>query len=175
MHGLQKLLVMLYSHCNPWVTAIVHTCTHDTHTHSLIYRIPPVLSFFIKKDLCIIIVVWIDFVSICMLLHPPGVLYFLIKHYVDRYNIYYVYKPAPFQGRQFIHRSAINFVIVGAVHLQLFTLFFSIVRLGWFLYLWRNVLNFPCTCTFLNESTAGADALVEMPKLHNMKLLIAYI
>ncbi len=25
----------------------------------------------------------------------------------------------------------------------------------------------------LNESTAGADALVEMPKLHNIKLLIA--
>ncbi|XP_064394060.1 calcium permeable stress-gated cation channel 1-like [Halichondria panicea] len=64
------------------------------------------------------------------LITPIGVLYFLIKHYVDRYNIYYVYKPAPFQGRQFIHRSAINFVIVGAVHLQLFTLFFSIVRLG---------------------------------------------
>ena len=62
--------------------------------------------------------------------HHAGMLYFIIKYYVDRYNIYYVYKPAPFQGRQFIHRSAVNFVIVGAVHLQLFTLFFSIVRLG---------------------------------------------
>ncbi len=27
----------------------------------------------------------------------------------------------------------------------------------------------------LNESTAGADASVEMPKLHNIKLLIAFI
>ena len=26
-----------------------------------------------------------------------------------------------------------------------------------------------------NESTAGADASVEMPKLHNIKLLIAFI
>ncbi len=28
---------------------------------------------------------------------------------------------------------------------------------------------------FNNESTAGADASVEMPKLHNIKLLIAFI
>ncbi len=27
--------------------------------------------------------------------------------------------------------------------------------------------------TVINESTAGADASVEMPKLHNIKLLIA--
>ncbi len=28
---------------------------------------------------------------------------------------------------------------------------------------------------YRNESTAGADASVEMPKLHNIKLLIAFI
>ena len=59
-----------------------------------------------------------------------GVLYFILKFYVDKYNIYYVYRPASFNGRQFLHRSAINFVIVGAVYLQVATLFFSIVRLG---------------------------------------------
>ena len=29
--------------------------------------------------------------------------------------------------------------------------------------------------TYQNESTAGADASVEVPKLHNIKLLIAFI
>ncbi len=28
---------------------------------------------------------------------------------------------------------------------------------------------------YINESIAGADASVEMPKLHNIKLLIAFI
>ncbi len=31
------------------------------------------------------------------------------------------------------------------------------------------------TINFKNESTTGADASVEMPKLHNIKLLIAFI
>ena len=30
-----------------------------------------------------------------------------------------------------------------------------------------------CSSTAKNESTAGADASVEVPKLHNIKLLIA--
>ena len=59
-----------------------------------------------------------------------GVVYFILKYYVDKYNIYYAYKSAAFNGRQFLHRSAINFVIVGVVHLQLSMLFFSVVRLG---------------------------------------------
>ncbi len=59
-----------------------------------------------------------------------GVGYFIFAYFTDRYNIYYVYKPAPFNGRQFLHRSAINFVIVGAALLQLLTLFFSVIRLG---------------------------------------------
>ena len=62
--------------------------------------------------------------------HVAGVLYFVLRYFTDKYNIYYFYRPSPFNGRQFLHRSAINFVIVGAVHLQILTLFFSVVRLG---------------------------------------------
>ena len=61
---------------------------------------------------------------------PTGVVYFLLSYYTDRYNIYYVYRPAPYNGRQFLHRSAVNFVIVGAAMLQLVMLFFSVIRLG---------------------------------------------
>lgn len=59
-----------------------------------------------------------------------GLLYFVMKLYVDRYNIFYVYRPAAFHGRQFLHKSAVNFVVFGAVLLQLSILFFSVVRLG---------------------------------------------
>ena len=57
-----------------------------------------------------------------------GVVYFVLKYYVDHCSIYYAYKPSAFNGRQFLHTSAVNFV--GAVHLQLSMLFFSVVRLG---------------------------------------------
>ena len=59
-----------------------------------------------------------------------GVVYFILNYYADKYNIYYVYKPAPYSGRQFLHRSAVNFIILGAVLLQLVMLFFSVIRLG---------------------------------------------
>ena len=53
-----------------------------------------------------------------------------MKYYTDKYNIYYVYQPASFNGRQFLHRTAMRLVIIGAIHLQLATLFYSLVRLG---------------------------------------------
>ncbi len=59
-----------------------------------------------------------------------GMLYFVMKYYTDKYNIYYVYRPASFNGRQFLHQTAIIFVISGAVVLQFSTLFFSVLRLG---------------------------------------------
>ncbi|KAL5474551.1 hypothetical protein EMCRGX_G026512 [Ephydatia muelleri] len=65
------------------------------------------------------------------LIVPAGLLYFVVKLYVDRYNIFYVYRPAAFHGRQFLHKSAVNFVVLGAVLLQLSILFFSVVRLGY--------------------------------------------
>ena len=74
---------------------------------------------------------WFEFIMyMYMYICIAGVLYFVLRYFTDKYNIYYVYRPAPFNGRQFLHHSAINFVIVGAVHLQIATLFFSVVRLG---------------------------------------------
>ena len=89
-----------------------------------------------------------------------GVLYFILRYFTDKYSIYYVYRPSPFHGRQFLHRSAINFVIVGAVFLQISTLFFSIVRLG----------KLPCSlCTSLAilpyfSTTLNPDVLILQPR-----------
>nr|XP_053639034.1 calcium permeable stress-gated cation channel 1-like [Cherax quadricarinatus] len=55
-------------------------------------------------------------------------LYMVFKHLVDKYNIYFAYGPSRISRN--IHTSAINFVIVSIVCLQLSLLFFSIIRQG---------------------------------------------
>lgn len=52
----------------------------------------------------------------------------IFKHLVDKYNIYFAYGPSRINKN--IHTSAINFVIVSIVCLQLSLLFFSLVRQG---------------------------------------------
>ncbi len=103
-----KSLILNKRSCNP-LSLCVHTLA------------------FLNALLCVSVCM-----SICMTLrvYCAGVLYFILTYYTDRYNIYYVYKCAPFNGRQFLHRSAINFVLFGALNLQLAMLFFSVIRLG---------------------------------------------
>lgn len=64
----------------------------------------------------------------CPLITPFGTLYMIFKHLVDKYNIYFAYGPSRISRN--IHTSAINFVIVSIVCLQLSLLFFSVVRQG---------------------------------------------
>jgi hypothetical protein len=64
----------------------------------------------------------------CPLITPFGCLYFITKHYVDRHNIFYVYKPSKISKR--VHATAISFVILSTVVLQFFMTIFSVVRSG---------------------------------------------
>ena len=57
-----------------------------------------------------------------------GLVYLLMKHLVDRYNIYFAYGPSKIDKD--IHASAINFVIVGVILLQCAVCFFDILRAG---------------------------------------------
>lgn len=59
---------------------------------------------------------------------PPGLLYVILKHMVDRYNVYYAYVPTKLNQR--IHRAAISQVIVAPILCMFWLLFFSILRLG---------------------------------------------
>lgn len=52
----------------------------------------------------------------------------VFKHLVDKYNIYFAYGRSKI--RKSIHTSAVNFVIVSVVILQLCLLFFSLLRQG---------------------------------------------
>ena len=52
----------------------------------------------------------------------------VMKHLVDRYNIYFVYMPSKIDQK--IHNSAINFVIISVILLQICVLFFTFLRTG---------------------------------------------
>uniref|UniRef100_A0A672TT25 Transmembrane protein 63C n=1 Tax=Strigops habroptila TaxID=2489341 RepID=A0A672TT25_STRHB len=64
----------------------------------------------------------------CPIIVPFGLLYMLLKHMVDRYNIYYVYIPTKLNQR--LHVAAISQVVVAPILCMFWLLFFSVLRLG---------------------------------------------
>ncbi|RWS31737.1 transmembrane protein 63C-like protein [Leptotrombidium deliense] len=62
----------------------------------------------------------------CPLIVPCGLLYMIIKHLVDRYNIYYVYVPSKISGR--IHSTAIMFFHIAILMMQFQMFAFSFLR-----------------------------------------------
>ena len=74
----------------------------------------------------------------CPLITPFGCMYFITKHYVDRHNIFYVYKPSKINKR--VHATAISFVILSTVVLQFFMTIFRLVVVFTALWLTNNYL-----------------------------------
>jgi hypothetical protein len=72
----------------------------------------------------------VTFSTVCPLIVPFGVVYFLIKYWVDKYNLYYATLPPKFQGTTNIHTSAVNFAFLSGVVLQFIILFYSVLRSG---------------------------------------------
>ncbi|XP_005158939.1 calcium permeable stress-gated cation channel 1 isoform X1 [Danio rerio] len=64
----------------------------------------------------------------CPVIVPFGLLYLVLKHMVDRYNIYYAYTPTKLNQR--IHAAAISQVVVAPILCMFWLLFFSVLRLG---------------------------------------------
>jgi hypothetical protein len=62
----------------------------------------------------------------CPLITPFGLLYFLLKHLVDKHNLAFVY--AKSKINQKIHQSAINIVVLSVTLLQVFMVGLSIIR-----------------------------------------------
>lgn len=58
----------------------------------------------------------------------PGLMYMLLKHLVDRYNLYYAYLPAKLDKK--IHSGAVNQVVAAPILCLFWLLFFSTVRTG---------------------------------------------
>jgi len=60
------------------------------------------------------------------LITPFGLFYLVMKHLVDRYNIYYAYKPSKINKN--IHAAAVNFVIFSLLLQQFVLLSFIVLR-----------------------------------------------
>ncbi len=63
---------------------------------------------------------------VCPLITPFGLFYMVMKHCVDRYNLYFAYKRSKISKN--IHATAVNCVIVSLLIQQLILLFFNILR-----------------------------------------------
>uniref|UniRef100_A0A8C3Y649 Transmembrane protein 63B n=1 Tax=Catharus ustulatus TaxID=91951 RepID=A0A8C3Y649_CATUS len=64
----------------------------------------------------------------CPIIVPFGLMYMLLKHLVDRYNLYYAYLPAKLDKK--IHSGAVNQVVAAPILCLFWLLFFSTVRAG---------------------------------------------
>ncbi|ELU01757.1 hypothetical protein CAPTEDRAFT_195188 [Capitella teleta] len=65
--------------------------------------------------------------SVCVpLITPFGLVYLVLKHFVDRHNIYYTTRPSRMSSEP--HFRAVNFVNTGVVLLQFFIIAFSMLR-----------------------------------------------
>lgn len=59
---------------------------------------------------------------------PPGLMYMLLKHLVDRYNMYYAYLPSKLDKK--IHSGAVTQVVAAPILCLFWLLFFSTMRTG---------------------------------------------
>merc|ERR1719195_1830621 len=68
----------------------------------------------------------VSYAVICPLITPFGLFYFIMKHGVDRYNIYFAYKRSKINKN--IHGCAVNCVCISLLIQQLMLLFFNTIR-----------------------------------------------
>uniref|UniRef100_A0A8C2XDT5 Transmembrane protein 63B n=1 Tax=Cyclopterus lumpus TaxID=8103 RepID=A0A8C2XDT5_CYCLU len=64
----------------------------------------------------------------CPIIVPFGLMYMLLKHLVDRYNMYYAYLPSKLDKK--IHSGAVTQVVAAPILCLFWLLFFSTVRTG---------------------------------------------
>ncbi|XP_049826808.1 calcium permeable stress-gated cation channel 1 [Aethina tumida] len=85
----------------------------------------------------------------CPLITPFGLLYLCLKHLVDKYNIFYVYRPITMssEGQQ-IHANAVKMVQIPIILLQLLMAVFSFIRGGLNLMTCLSFMGFAITGCF---------------------------
>uniref|UniRef100_A0A8K9UPS5 Transmembrane protein 63Ba n=1 Tax=Oncorhynchus mykiss TaxID=8022 RepID=A0A8K9UPS5_ONCMY len=64
----------------------------------------------------------------CPIIVPFGLMYMLLKHLADRYNMYYAYLPSKLDKK--IHSGAVNQVVAAPILCLFWLLFFSTLRTG---------------------------------------------
>lgn len=86
---------------------------------------------------------------ICPLITPFGILYLVLKHLVDKHNIYYVYRPIGMSDECEIHSAAVRLVRVPLVLLQLTMFAFAFVRGGFSPLTKASLFSVLCTAVML--------------------------
>ncbi len=71
---------------------------------------------------------WISSTNCFISLLHAGLMYMLLKHLADRYNMYYAYLPSKLDKK--IHSGAVNQVVAAPILCLFWLLFFSTVRSG---------------------------------------------
>ncbi|XP_032820666.1 osmosensitive cation channel TMEM63C-like isoform X2 [Petromyzon marinus] len=121
----------------------------DAHRHHVrkrcCYEFPYGLEY--AWTMCIITVT-MSYSVTCPIITPFGLLYMVLKHYVDRYNLFFTYLPAKMEKKT--HKAAVTQLLMAPLLCILWLLFFSILRLG---------LRRPITM-FLTEVLGFAGATV---------------
>ncbi|CAI9570918.1 unnamed protein product [Staurois parvus] len=64
----------------------------------------------------------------CPIIMPFGLIYMLLKHLVDRYNLFYAYLPTKLDRK--IHFSAVNQSLAAPILCLMWLFFFSLLRMG---------------------------------------------
>ncbi|KAJ6666847.1 hypothetical protein lerEdw1_018849 [Lerista edwardsae] len=77
--------------------------------------------------LCVFTVVMAYSIT-CPVIVPFGLIYLLMKHTVDRYNLYYAYLPAKLEKQ--MHFAAMSQVLTAPILCLFWLLFFSVLKLG---------------------------------------------
>ncbi|RMX39015.1 hypothetical protein pdam_00019526 [Pocillopora damicornis] len=79
----------------------------------------------------VIFTLMVVFCLTCPLVTPFGLLYLAMKHLVDRYNLYFNYRPPAYNYVDSnVHQTAVTFAVISTFFLLLSLLFYSSIRLG---------------------------------------------
>ncbi|XP_043916147.1 CSC1-like protein 1 [Protopterus annectens] len=101
--------------------------------------------------LCVVTVIMAYSIT-CPMIVPFGLIYLMMKHMVDRYNIYYVFLPAKLDKK--IHYSAVYQTMLAPLLCLIWLYFFSVVRLGFSAA--TSVITFIALCVASVASVGGA-------------------
>ncbi|XP_050927888.1 LOW QUALITY PROTEIN: CSC1-like protein 1 [Lates calcarifer] len=80
-------------------------------------------------SLCVFTVI-MAYSIICPLIVPFGLLYMLLKHLVDKHNLYFAYLPARLDRQ--VHLAAVNQALAAPIICLIWLYFFSVLRTGFF-------------------------------------------
>lgn len=78
-------------------------------------------------SLCVFTVI-LAYSIICPIIVPFGLLYMLLKHLVDRHNLYFAYLPARLDRQ--VHLGAVNQALAAPIICLIWLYFFSVLRAG---------------------------------------------